>query len=114
MRIFSSLALFIVTNTILGADDFIFGGAAAWFGLCTIACSGGGAITANSRMSTTDPAWYVFDTSTITSTPSWTTTQANYLGRPWFVDARVTYQRCTLSAVINPIGWSQLAANPTP
>lgn len=48
-----------------GAVDFIFGAAAAWFGECTIASNGGGAITANSRSSTTDTTWYVIDSSTV-------------------------------------------------
>lgn len=120
----------MVTDGGLGADDFIFGGAAAWFGDCeliiffhifdtiltkdsgTIACNGGGSITANNRESTT--AWYVFDTSTITAAPGWTTTGENYLGRPWGVDARVIYQYCSLSDVINAAGWTTLAADATP
>ena len=119
-----------------GADDFIFGNAAAWFGDCelsvaklclsrlahqsfnkdsgTIACSGGGSITANNRASTTDPAWYVFDSSTITAAPGWTTTGANYLGRPWGIDSRVIFQKCSLSNVVNPAGWTTLAAGATP
>lgn len=47
-----------------GAVDYIFGGAAAWFGECTIASNGGGAITANSR-TTADSTWYVIDHSTV-------------------------------------------------
>jgi pectinesterase len=82
--------------------------------LGTIACNGGGSITANSRESTTDPAWYVFDSSSIIAAPGWTTTQANYLGRPWRVDARVIFQKCSLSNVINPKGWTTLAADATP
>ncbi|PMD44821.1 carbohydrate esterase family 8 protein [Hyaloscypha variabilis F] len=97
-----------------GADDFIFGDAAAWFGDCTIACNGGGSITANNRASTTDTAWYVFDSSTITAASGWTTTGANYLGRPWGVDARVIYQKCSISDVINSQGWTTLAADATP
>lgn len=50
-----------------GAVDFIFGAAAAWFGECTIASNGGGAITANSRSSTTDTTWYVIDSSTVST-----------------------------------------------
>jgi pectinesterase len=52
-----------------GAVDFIFGAAAAWFGECTIASNGGGAITANSRSSTTDTTWYVIDSSTVSIFP---------------------------------------------
>jgi len=47
-----------------GAVDYIFGNAAAWFGECTIASNGGGAITATSRETASDPSWYVFDHST--------------------------------------------------
>lgn len=48
-----------------GAVDYIFGDAAAWFGECTIASNGGGAITAMSRETTSDASWYVFDHSTV-------------------------------------------------
>jgi pectinesterase len=48
-----------------GGMDYIFGNAAAWFGECTIASVGGGAITATSRSTADDPAWYVFDHSTV-------------------------------------------------
>jgi len=37
-----------------------------------------------------------------------------YLGRPWRTLARVIFQFSTLSNVINPIGWTTLAANATP
>ncbi|CZR68517.1 related to pectinesterase precursor [Phialocephala subalpina] len=97
-----------------GADDFIFGNAAAWFGDCTIACNGGGSITANNRASASDPAWYVFDTSTITAASGWTTTGANYLGRPWGLYSRVIFQKCSLSNVINAQGWTTLAVGATP
>lgn len=80
----------------------------------TIACNGGGSITANNRASASDPAWYVFDTSTITAAPGWTTTGANYLGRPWGIEARVIFQKCSLSNVINAQGWTTLAAGATP
>lgn len=48
-----------------GAVDYIFGKAAAWFGECTIASSGAGYITANSRETSSDTSWYVFDHSTV-------------------------------------------------
>lgn len=51
---------------IQGATDYIFGGAAAWFGECTIASVAGGAITANSR-TLDDTTWYVIDHSTVSS-----------------------------------------------
>jgi pectinesterase len=48
-----------------GAVDYIFGNAAAWFGECTIASNGGGAITATSREDPADASRYVFDHSTV-------------------------------------------------
>ncbi|KAJ7746007.1 pectin methyl esterase [Mycena metata] len=78
-----------------GAVDYIYGSASAWFGECTIASNGGGAITANSRNSATDPTYYVIDSSTITSG---TTASLNSV----------------LPNLINPIGYTTLAANATP
>jgi len=46
-----------------GAVDYIFGGAAAWFGECTIASN----ITASSRDSASDVTWYVIDSSTVST-----------------------------------------------
>ncbi|KAJ7162176.1 pectin methyl esterase [Mycena filopes] len=97
-----------------GAVDYIYGSASAWFGECTIASNGGGAITANSRNSATDPTYYVIDSSTITSATTTSLVGDVYLGRPWRVFARVVFQNSVLPNLINPIGYSQLAANPTP
>jgi pectinesterase len=80
----------------------------------TIACNGGGSITANNRASASDPAWYVFDTSTITAASGWTTTAAYYLGRPWGVYSRVIFQKCNLGRVINAKRWTTLAVGATP
>lgn len=80
----------------------------------TIACNGGGSITANNRASASDSAWYVFDTSTITAASGWTTTGANYLGRPWGLYSRVIFQKCKLGNVVNAKGWTTLAAGATP
>lgn len=55
---------------IQGAVDFMFGDAAAWFGECTIASVGGGAITATSRMSDNETTWYVIDHSTVRILPN--------------------------------------------
>lgn len=55
----------ILYLTKVGAVDYIFGDASAWFGECTMASSGGGSITASSRTYDTDPAWYVIDHSTV-------------------------------------------------
>ncbi|KAH8901333.1 carbohydrate esterase family 8 protein [Thozetella sp. PMI_491] len=99
---------------IAGATDYIFGNAAAWFGECTIASKAGGAITANSRETATDPAWYVIDHSTITSVSGASLSKNVYLGRPWRVLARVIYQYSTLTGVVAPAGWTTLAADATP
>lgn len=99
---------------IQGADDFIFGDAAAWFGDCTISVNGGGSITANNRASATDTAWYVFDSSNILAADGYTTTGSVYLGRPWGLFSRVMYQRCTLSNIINAQGWTTMTSGATP
>lgn len=99
---------------IQGADDYIFGDAAAWFGECTIASNGGGSITANSRSTSTDATWYVFDHSNIEAASGYTAIGQVYLGRPWRVLARVIYQNSALSNIINAQGWTTLAADATP
>ncbi|GLB41867.1 hypothetical protein LshimejAT787_1004670 [Lyophyllum shimeji] len=74
----------------------------------------GGAVTANSRNSATDPGYYVIDSSVITSATSTSLTGKVYLGRPWRPLARVVFQRSTLPDLINVAGWTTLAANATP
>ncbi|KAG7087382.1 hypothetical protein E1B28_013355 [Marasmius oreades] len=96
-----------------GAVDFIYGKSSAWFGECILSSNGPGAITANSRESPTDPGYYVFDSSDITSSTSGLTGQV-YLGRPWRVLARVVYQRSILPDTINPKGWTTMAEGATP
>ncbi|ATZ46536.1 hypothetical protein BCIN_01g11150 [Botrytis cinerea B05.10] len=97
-----------------GAVDYIFGNAAAWFGECTIASNGGGAITANSRTLATDSAWYIIDSSTITQAAGYSLTGKVYLGRPWRALARVIFQNSVLTDVVNAAGWTTLAADATP
>ncbi|KAI9650434.1 hypothetical protein NHQ30_000449 [Ciborinia camelliae] len=97
-----------------GAVDYIFGDAAAWFGECTIASNGGGAITASSRELNTDTGWYVIDSSTITQADGYSLTGKVYLGRPWRVLARVIFQNSVLTAAVNTAGWTTLAADATP
>ncbi|KAG8622799.1 hypothetical protein KVT40_009310 [Elsinoe batatas] len=97
-----------------GAVDFIFGNGAAWFGECTIASAGGGYVTASSRTLSDDPAWYVFDHSTITAKSGVNVDGKVYLGRPWRVFARVIYQYSTLTKVVNAAGWAPMADNATP
>ncbi|KAF5877868.1 putative carbohydrate esterase family 8 protein [Botrytis fragariae] len=97
-----------------GAVDYIFGNAAAWFGECTIASNGGGAITANSRTLATDSSWYIIDSSTITQADGFSLTGKVYLGRPWRALARVIFQNSVLTDVVNAAGWTTLAADATP
>ncbi|KAF7959235.1 hypothetical protein EAE96_002750 [Botrytis aclada] len=97
-----------------GAVDYIFGNAAAWFGECTIASNGGGAITASSRILDTDSSWYIIDSSTITQADGYSLTGKVYLGRPWLVFARVIFQNSVLTDVVNAKGWTTLAADATP
>ncbi|PQE06233.1 pectinesterase family protein [Rutstroemia sp. NJR-2017a BBW] len=99
-----------------GAVDYIFGDASVWFGECTIASNGGGAITASSRTTASETGWFVIDSSTITTASSATTslTAKVYLGRPWRVLARVIFQNSVLTEIINPAGWTTLAEGATP
>ncbi|KAG6890075.1 hypothetical protein C0995_012024 [Termitomyces sp. Mi166 len=99
---------------IQGAIDYIYGAASAWFGECMLASIGSGAITAKSREVATDTSYYIIDSSTITSNTTTDLTQKVYLGRPWRVLARVVFQRSVLSDIINPAGWTTMAANATP
>ncbi|KAI0142683.1 carbohydrate esterase family 8 protein [Xylariaceae sp. FL1272] len=99
---------------ITGAVDYIFGDASAWFGECTMASKGGGAITANSRSASTETTWYVIDHSTITNYDGASLVGKVYLGRPWKVLARVIYQYSVLTDVVAGAGWTTLAADATP
>ncbi|KAH7413106.1 carbohydrate esterase family 8 protein [Cadophora sp. MPI-SDFR-AT-0126] len=97
-----------------GAVDYIFGDATAWFGECTIASSGAGYVTANSRETTTDTAMYVFDHSTVTAASGASVVGKVYLGRPWRVLAKTMYQYSVLTNVVNPAGYAPMADGATP
>jgi pectinesterase len=112
-----------------GAVDYAFGDASAWFGECTFASNGGGAITATSRSNATDSHWYVIDHSTVctesdlvfiaklekvTSTSGVTLTGKVYLGRPWRQYSRVIYQNSVLTGVVAAAGWTTLWGGATP
>ncbi|KAL5362991.1 pectinesterase A [Aspergillus floccosus] len=97
-----------------GAVDYIFGDASAWFGECDIVSNGPGAITAMSRETTDDTAWYAFDHCTVAGKSGFDLTEDVYLGRPWRVLARVIYQNSELGDIINPKGWTTMAAGATP
>jgi len=87
--------------TIVGAVDFIFGGATAYFERCHIRCAGTGYITA---ASTPDfqPYGYVFSHCTITGDAPGVKT---YLGRPWRDHAQTVFLNTEMSDVVQPAGW---------
>lgn len=95
-----------------GATDYIFGDASAWFTECVVNSVGGGSITANSRETEDDTAWYVFDNVQVQGSDG--LEGEVYLGRPWRVLARVMYQNSELSNVINSAGWTTMADGATP
>lgn len=91
-----------------GAVDFIFGQTAqAWFEQVHIGvlATSYGTITASSRTSN-DAGYYVLNKATIAAaSDNSVTAGAYYLGRPWGAYARVIFQSCSLSNVINAAGW---------
>ncbi|CAG8962342.1 hypothetical protein HYFRA_00005398 [Hymenoscyphus fraxineus] len=97
-----------------GAVDYIFGNAAAWFGECTIASNGNGAITATSRRVADEATWYVIDHSTVTAAAGQSLAGKVYLGRPWRAFSRVMYQNSVLTNVVAPRGWSTMYDGATP
>ncbi|KAL2826398.1 pectinesterase A [Aspergillus cavernicola] len=97
-----------------GAVDYVFGDASAWFGECNIVSNGAGSITAMSRETSSDPAWYCFDNCNVYGKSGLALTGDVYLGRPWRVLARVIYQNSELSDIINPAGWTTMAEGATP
>jgi pectinesterase len=94
--------------------DYIFGDASAWFANCDIVSNGKGYITAMSRQTTSDTAWYAMDHCNIKAASGVDITGDVYLGRPWRVLARVIYQNSVLSDIINPKGWTTMAEGATP
>lgn len=99
----------------IGATDFIFGGASAWFESCDISVVGKGYITANKREAESDKTWYVFNNANILATVAGLEGKV-YLGRPWRNLARVQYQNSKMTDIIAPIGWTTMntATNPNP
>jgi pectinesterase len=94
--------------------DYIFGDASAWFGNCDIVSNGPGYITASSRQTTTDTAWYAIDNCNIKAASGTNIDGDVYLGRPWRGLARVIYQNSKLGSLINPKGWATMAEGATP
>ncbi|KAB8239061.1 putative pectin methylesterase [Aspergillus alliaceus] len=101
-------------SRIEGAVDYIFGDASAWFEDCDIVSNGPGAITASSRETTSDTAWYAIDHCNIKAASGVELTDDIYLGRPWRALARVIYQHSVLSDIVNPKGWKPMAEGATP
>lgn len=87
--------------TIVGAVDFIFGGATAYFTRCEIHCVREGYITAASTPAE-QPFGFVFaDCKITTGTPAVKT----YLGRPWRPFASTLFIRTDMGEAIRPEGW---------
>ena len=87
--------------TIVGAVDFIFGAATAFFERCHIRCAGDGYITAASTPDS-QPYGYVFSHCTIAGAAPGVKT---YLGRPWRDFARTVFLNTEMSDVVRPAGW---------
>lgn len=86
---------------IAGHVDFIFGGATAFFEMCSIHCLRDGYITAASTPDN-QPFGFVFADCSITGVPGVKT----YLGRPWRIFASTIYLNTEMSAVVRPEGWN--------
>lgn len=98
-----------------GAVDYIFGQhARTWITKSTIVSVGAGAITASGRASSSDTSYYVITDSTIEAGGSSPPAAGSvYLGRPWGAYARVAFQRCSLSNVVNSAGWEVWSSSDT-
>ncbi|KAJ0118698.1 Pectinesterase [Diaporthe amygdali] len=97
-----------------GAVDYIFGQhARAWITNSKIASIGAGAITASGRASSSDTSYYVITDSTIEAGSTAPAAGTVYLGRPWGAYARVAFQRCSLSNIINSAGWEVWSTSDT-
>ncbi|KUI54483.1 Pectinesterase [Cytospora mali] len=94
------------SSYIEGAVDFIFGQhARIWITGSVLASIGAGAITANGRASASDTSYYVITDSTIEAGSPAPSEGTVYLGRPWSEYARVAFQKCSLSNIVNSAGW---------
>ncbi|WAR54210.1 hypothetical protein PtB15_3B723 [Puccinia triticina] len=91
---------------IIGAVDFIFGrDVNAWFEQLTIPILKGSKepITASGRHVDDISGFFVLNRANVFSAGALPGTA--YLGRPWRAGAKVAFQHCNLSDVINPDGW---------
>ena len=87
--------------TIVGATDFIFGGATAYFERCQIRCAGNGYITAASTPDFERHGLVFSHCSISGETPEVRT----YLGRPWRDYAQTVFLNCEMSTAVRPEGW---------
>ncbi|KAK8044120.1 putative pectinesterase precursor [Apiospora rasikravindrae] len=94
---------------IQGATDFVFGQQSfAWFEKSDIRVlsASQGYITANGA-SKSGASEYVFNNCNVAAASGNSVANgAYYLGRPWAAYAQVVFQKTSLSAVVNPAGWS--------
>ncbi|KAG2175755.1 hypothetical protein INT44_000233 [Umbelopsis vinacea] len=98
---------------IVGAVDYIFGSASAYFDSCTIASNGPGHLTAQKRTKSNDSSdaiksGYIFNNCRVVADSN--TNGVNLkakvdLGRPWSPYARVVYMNTYMSDIITPAGW---------
>jgi pectinesterase len=92
---------YFVDCHIVGATDFIFGGATAFFENCEIHCAGNGYVTAASTP-LEQPYGFVFKRCRINGVSPEVKT---YLGRPWRDHAAVTFVDTEMADVVRPVGW---------
>ncbi len=86
---------------ILGAVDFIFGNATAFFNRCRITALGYGCITA-ARTPQNTPYGFVFSHCVVRSLAG---NGHTWLGRPWGPYAAVAWLHCQMPAALNPARW---------
>lgn len=88
--------------TIVGATDFIFGGATAWFESCAIHCVANGYITAASTPQEQAYGFIISNSKIVGDMPEVRT----YLGRPWRPFASTIVINTEMTNVIRPEGWN--------
>lgn len=101
---------YFLGSRIEGATDFIFGAGSAWFEsvILAVKASSPAYITAQ-RNSAGGSTSFVINNSQVISAGA--AKGSTYLGRPWSENAIVVFQKCSLSDIINPAGWSVWSRN---
>ncbi|TDH66394.1 uncharacterized protein CCR75_009649 [Bremia lactucae] len=85
-----------------GADNIVFGRhAMAWFESCDIETISKGSITSHGNQNESIKSEYVFSKANVFGSEK----NLTMLGTPWGEYARVVFQECKLSDVVNPKGW---------